>query len=139
MIWIKGLLSTVRYHFAYRSSGDFKSCAQQTRNGGRNNGFIVSGMEGYVGGVPCAILDISASGVRLLIPDQGLPSDQTTFDVTFKYESHGELISTETVGTLVRQTDLFFVLSYSVPQSNWEDTIRSLDFVDALTRSDLVF
>lgn len=98
--------------------------------------FIVSGMQGYVDDIPCAILDISASGVRLLIPDERLPEAET-FRLVFEYEADGDIVREEVVGELVRQTDLFFVLSYIPPRDGWEETVRSMDFVDALTRFDL--
>lgn len=93
-------------------------------------------MQGYVNGIPCAILDISASGVRLLIPDEPLPQTET-YRLVFEYEADGDIVREEVVGQLVRRTDLFFVLTYEPPREGWEETVRSMDFVDALTRFDL--
>jgi len=98
--------------------------------------FIVSGMQGYVNNIPCTILDISASGVRLLIPDEPLPQAKT-YRLVFEYEVEGDIVREEVEGELVRQTELFFVLSYKLPREGWEETVRSMDFVDALTRFDL--
>jgi hypothetical protein len=100
--------------------------------------FIVSGIQGYVNNVPCTILDVSASGVRFLIPDEKVTPCET-YHIIFEYEVRGDIVREETMGELVRETELFFVLSYIPPRPDWEDFVRSMDFVDALSRSDLVF
>lgn len=94
-------------------------------------------MRATVGGVECAILDISASGVRLLKPERDLPT-QPEYDLVFEVEDADAARAYRVVGTLLRSTDISFVLGYRMPpEANWEAVIRSHDFIAAITAVDL--
>jgi hypothetical protein len=88
--------------------------------------YIVCGVESWIDGRPSQIIDISRSGVRLLLPP-GFAIDNRRYDVVFDIPEDGAVHPYRVTGRLVRFTDIYVVLTYDPPCAHWEALLLSLD------------
>lgn len=96
--------------------------------------YVVAELEATINDLPCSIVDISRTGVRLTRPaNLDVGNDDVT--ICFRTEA-GPLPGDYTVtGTFVRSTPMDVVYRYAPPTPRWESLLRALDTFH-LTRLD---
>lgn len=88
--------------------------------------YIVCGMRASIDGRPSQIVDISRSGVRLLLPP-GFVRHDGDYDVVFELPEGGDAGRYRVSGSLVRSTDIYVVFTYEPPTVDWEQRLIGLD------------
>ena len=88
---------------------------------------MVIGIEAVVNGAPCAIIDISRSGARLLRP-AGFNADKAVL-IDFTLARCGRLKGRSLCveGLLVRATTIDMTYRYEPPLPRWEALLRAHD------------
>jgi hypothetical protein len=88
--------------------------------------YIVCGVQSLIDGRPCQIVDISRSGVRLLLP-HGVEGDDRPHDIDFRIDGDDGPLSYRVVGRVVRRNEIAAVFRYEPPCDGWEDILRAFD------------
>ena len=89
---------------------------------------VVVGLEACLDAVPCTIVDVSRSAVRLLKPE-GFIVGHEPVNIIFRLSEsmHGQRRSFRVIGHLVRSTDIEIIYHYTPPTSRWEFLLHALD------------
>jgi hypothetical protein len=98
--------------------------------------YIVVGVRASVDGEACPIADISASAVRLLRP-HSLQVPQQVYTVAFIVDDTKQPSTFTVSASLIRYTDIYFVLKYRPPVPGWETLIRSMDTFEQTKLSEI--
>jgi hypothetical protein len=90
--------------------------------------YVVIGIDATLNGMQCTIVDISASAVRLLRPDDlgtPVPNGQIVFRLAPQdsYRRRTFRVS----ASLLRWTDLELIYSYPLPSKQWETMLQAHD------------
>lgn len=89
--------------------------------------YVVVGIEALLDGLPCPIVDISRSAVRLLKPGSGRV--EPTADLVFRLKApgRGRERCYRVAASLVRSTDVEMIYGYVPPCERWENMLRDRD------------
>jgi hypothetical protein len=93
----------------------------------REDRYVVVGMDATLDGVPCTIVDISRSGVRLLRPAGMMSKPDRAVIVFTTGQGRRPTQIFEVEGRLVRASDLELIYAYQPPHLRWASLLRSLD------------
>lgn len=88
---------------------------------------VVVGIDAVVHGAPCAIIDISSSGVRLLRPAGFDAAAAVLIDFTLARCGRLKERSVRVEGLLVRATAIDVTYRYEPPLPQWEALLRAHD------------
>ncbi len=94
--------------------------------------YIVCGVDCWIDGRPTHIVDISRSGVRMLLPP-ALTIEDRPYDIVFNVPESGQMRSFRVSAQPLRHTEHYVVLTYAPPCAEWEALLLSLDTFE-LTR-----
>lgn len=90
--------------------------------------YIVVGMEAYLDGVSCPIIDISRSAVRLLRASEAEFQDNPR-DLILRVQGRTRRSCREykLIGRFIRGSSIDTVFGYDPPTKRWEATLRAHD------------
>jgi len=99
---------------------------------------VVCDIDALIDGEECSVLDISASGVRVLRP-HGYNASESIHRLVLNIAQDEYQISVNTASTKIRLSNVDLVLGYTPPFAGWALLLSSLDTFEQTKLAELNF